>query len=102
MPTQDCVLGRIRKRECGAWQHAPPACRGWQASATILVRPRHVHAAVGSAPIAAALSYVPCFAAPAVLAAARRSLVPPDDTCSPFLPDPRRSLGSALCSEHVD
>src|SRR5262245_23950202 len=42
------------------------------------------------------------FAAPAWLAAARRSHVPPDDTCSPFLPDPRRSLGSALYPEHVD
>src|SRR5262249_48718910 len=34
------------------------------------------------------------FAAPALLAAAWRSRVPPDDSCSPFLSDPRRSLGS--------
>src|SRR5262249_46608058 len=34
------------------------------------------------------------FAAPAMLAAARRSHRPPDHACSPFLSDPRRSLGS--------
>src|SRR5262249_44375684 len=61
-----------------------------QAGATVLVRPEHIQTPWNGCVVVRA-----SFAAPAVLAAAWRTRVPPDDSCSPFLSDPRRSLGSA-------
>jgi TolA-binding protein len=71
---------------------APPACRGRRSRRDSLGTPG---APTDSASRVAASSEPVSFAAPAVLAAAWRSHVPPYDSCSPFLSDPRRSLGSA-------
>src|SRR5262249_40234637 len=96
---QDCVLRRIRRREWNVRRtrhlHVAPG----QAGATISVRPADVPPRRPEFPEARTCAAVrTSFAAPARLAAARRSPVPPDVTRSPFPPDPRRSLGSAILS----
>jgi hypothetical protein len=75
---------------------------GFGGESVTLGSPHHLHVAAGEAgatflerPENAAFWSMPRFAAPALLAAAWRSRVPPGHPPSPFLSDPRRSLGSA-------
>src|SRR5262249_12444905 len=97
--TQDCVLGRIRRREWSPWWHTLPACRGRQSRRDNPGMPgAPTRPGVRSPPRSAYLVVGASFAAPASLAAAWRSHVPPYDSCSGFLSDPRRSLGSVYTS----
>src|SRR5262249_2909067 len=85
-PTQDVVLGRIRRRAWSARWHAPPACRGQQSRRDSFGTPEDAKTLRRTS----ALSSLARFAAPALLAAAWQSRLPPDDSRSPFLSDPRR------------
>src|SRR5262249_37045837 len=95
-PTQDFVLGRIRRREWRAREHAPPPCRGRQSRRDSLGTPgaRTGPASRGRPPLQSAGCVVQTsFAAPASLAAAWRSHVPPYESCSPSSPTQDAVLG---------